>query len=123
MKTKTMKEKLPMTEVLAWLHENHPELHAAALAERDWLWLCCDLRGDHNQAVRDSLCEFGFRFAKRGHTLPSGQVSYWSHSCTEPIPFKRRGKSTNKPTATNNSGDDAAPFSSDELAEASLLFA
>ena len=118
-----MKEKLPMTEVLAWLHANHPTLHAAATVERDWLWLCCDLRGDHNKAVRDSISEYGFRFAKRGHTLPNGFVSFWSHSCTKPIPFKRRGKSANKPTATNNSDDNAAPFSSDELAEASALFA
>jgi hypothetical protein len=117
-----MKEKLEMSEVLAWLQTNHPELHAAAEVERDWLWLCSDLRGDHNKPVRDSLCEFGFRFAKRGHELPSGQVSFWSHSCTKPIPFKRRGKSASKPTATNNSGDSAASFSSDELAEASALF-
>jgi len=118
-----MKEKLPMIEVLAWLHANHRELHAAAEVERDWLWLCCDLRGDHNKNVRDSLCEFGFRFAKHGHTLPSGQVSFWSHSCTKPIPFKRRGKSASKQTATKTSGENAAPFSSDELAEASALFA
>ena len=111
-----------MTEVLAWLHANHPELHAAAAIDRDWLWLCTDLRGDHNKAVRDSIGEYGFRFAKRGHTLQNGHVSYWSHSCTKPIPFKRRGNSATKPTATNNSGDNAAPFSSDELAEASALF-
>jgi hypothetical protein len=116
-----MKEKLPMAEVLAWLHANHPELHAAAAIDRDWLWLCYDLRGDHNKGVRDSLCEFGFRFAKRGHEI-KGRVSFWSHSCTKPIPFKRRGKSTGKSTTTNNSGDSAALFSSDELAEASALF-
>jgi hypothetical protein len=112
-----MKEKLPMIEVLAWLHAHHPELHATAEVERDWLWLCHDLRGDHNQAVRDSICEYGFRFAKRGHTLPSGQVSYWSHSCLRPIPFKRRGKL--QPTKTIHD----APFSSAELAAASQLFA
>ncbi len=114
-----MKEKLPMTEVLAWLHANHPTLHTAVEVERDWLWLCCDLRGEHNQAVRDSISEYGFRFAKRGHTLPSGIVSFWSHSCTKPIPFKRRGKSTN-PSTTDTKD---APFSSAELAEASALFA
>lgn len=118
-----MKEKLPMIEVLAWLHTNYPELHAAAETERDWLWLCHDLRGEHNKPLRDSLCEFGFRFAKHGHTLPSGQVSFWSHSCTKPTPFKRRGKSTSKPTANKNSGNNVAPFSSDELAVASALFA
>jgi hypothetical protein len=118
-----MKEKIPMTEVLAWLQANHPALHAAATIERDWLWLCCDLRGDHNKAVRDSIGEYGFRFAKRGHSLPDGQVSYWSHSCLKPIPFKRRGNSGTKPTTTKPSGDNDAPFSSDELAEASALFA
>ncbi len=94
----TTKEKLPMTEVLAWLHANHPNLHAAIEVERDWLRLCCDLRGKHHQAVRDSISEFGFRFAKRGHTLPSGTVSFWSHSCTKSIPLKRRGKSTKPST-------------------------
>jgi hypothetical protein len=118
-----MKDKLPMIEVLAWLHANHPTLHAAVEAGRDWFWLCCDLRGEHNQTVRDTIVEYGFRFAKRGHTLPSGNVSYWSHSCTKPIPFKRRSKFASKSTSTNNSGDNAAPFSSEELAEASALFA
>ena len=108
-----------MTEVLAWLHANHPTLHATAEPERDWLWLGCDLRGDHHQAVRDSISEYGFRFAKRGHTLPSGTVSFWSHSCTRPIPFKRRGQSTNHSTSSSPN----APFSSAELAEASALFA
>ena len=108
-----------MTEVLAWLHVNHPTRHAAVELERDWIWLGCDLRGDHNQAVRDSISEYGFRFAKCGHTLPSGIVSFWSHSCTKPIPFKRRGKSIN-PSTTDTKD---APFSSAELAEASALFA
>ena len=112
-----MKEKIHITEVLAWLHASHPTLHAAAVIERDWLWLCCDLRGDHNKAVRDSIGEYGFRFAKRGHTLPNGQVSFWSHSCKKPIPFKRRGQST-KQIETKTSGGNNAPFSSDELAEA-----
>ena len=118
-----MREKIPMTEVLVWLQANHPALHATAEVERDWLWLCYDLRGDHNKAVRDSIGEYGFRFAKRGHTLPSGHLSFWSHSCLKPIPFKHRNKSNNKSTETKTSGDSEAPFSSDELAEASRLFA
>ena len=118
-----MKEKIPMTEVLAWLQANHPALHAAATVERDWLWLVCDLRGDHNKTVRDSIVEYGFRFAKRGHTLPDGRVSFWSHSCLKPIPFKRRANSGNKPTETKTPSDGAVAFSSDELAEAARLFA
>jgi hypothetical protein len=118
-----MKEKIPITEVLAWLQANHPELHAAAEIERDWLWLSCDLRGDHNKAVRDSIGKYGFRFCKRGHTLPSGRTSHWAHSCTKPIPFKHHGKASTKPTRTKDSVDDRNPFSSDELSEAARLFA
>jgi len=118
-----MKERIPMTEVLAWLQANHPDLHTAAEIERDWLWLCSDLRGDHNKATRDSIGEYGFRFAKKGHTLPSGKVSFWGHSCQKPIPFKHRGKSSTKQTETKDSGESPTPFSSDELAEAARLFA
>jgi len=118
-----MKERIPMTEVLAWLQANHPALHAASEIERDWLWLSCDLRGDHNKAVRDSIGEYGFRFAKRGHTLPSGKVSFWSHSCLRPIPFKHRRTASTKQIRTKDSVDDPIPFSSDELSEAARLFA
>jgi hypothetical protein len=83
---------IPMTEVLAWLKEHHPALHHTAEQDRDWLWLTADLRGDQNKAVRDSINhEGGFRFAKRGHTLPSGRVAFWGHSCSHPIGFKRKG--------------------------------
>jgi hypothetical protein len=116
-----MKERIPMTEVLAWLQVNHPTLHAASEIERDWLWISCDLRGDHNKAVRDSIGEYGFRFCKHGHTLPSGKVSFWSHSCLRPIPFKHRRTASTKPN--KELGHNPAQFSSDELAEAARLFA
>lgn len=81
-----------MSEVLAWLAEHHPALHKAAEPDRAWLWITANLKGDHNKAVRDSINhEGGFRFAKRGHTLPSGRVAFWGHSCSHPIGFKRKG--------------------------------
>lgn len=82
-----------MSEVLAWLLEHHPSLHATVEQDRDWLWLTADLKGGQNQAVRDSINhEGGFRFAKRGHALPSGKVAFWGHSCSHPVGFKRTGK-------------------------------
>ena len=120
MKIKPMKSPHSQTEVLAWLLANYPALHAAVEIERDWLWLSYDLRGAHQQAVRDALVAFGFRYAKRGHLLPSGKLSFWGHSCTRPIPFQRRGK-TNKAGPPTQS-DNGAWFSPAELAEAAALF-
>lgn len=77
------------TETLAWLTEHHPELRAVAEIDRNWVWLCCDLRGD--EATRKSLKEFGFVFSRRGgHPLPSGKVGTWGNSCTHPLPFYRK---------------------------------
>lgn len=86
---------MPQSEVLAWLHEHHPQLHADAELERDWCWLSTDLRGDHNKATREAIKQFGFRFAKRGHPLPSGKEGRWGHSCTKPIPFHRKSGASN----------------------------
>ncbi len=94
--------KIPMTEVLAWLQEHHPALHRDAAIERDWVWLCTDLRGDHNKPARESIKEQGFRFAKRGHALPDGKIAYWAHACQRPIAFKRKGKAGAE--ASNKSG-------------------
>ena len=80
-----------MTEVLAWLQQHHPQLQRTAEPDRDWLWITADLRGDDNKPARESIKANGFRFARRGHTLPSGRVAFWAHSCTHPIGFKRGG--------------------------------
>jgi len=84
---------IPASQVLAWLREHHPELHAVAELERDWCWLSVDLRGDHNKAVRESIKQYGFAYKRRGvHILPSGKGGTWSHSCEKPLRFvKRRG--------------------------------
>jgi len=80
------------TEVLAWLAEHHPELHAAAELDRDWVWLVWDGRGDQNKATRDAIKEFGFSFCFKGHALPSGKQGGWAHHCLKPIPFRRKGQ-------------------------------
>lgn len=82
------------TEVLEYLAEHHPELHAAAEIDRSWVWLCVDLRGDHNKELRDAIGKqgLGFRFAPKGHPLESGHIGTWSHSCDKPIPFRRKGR-------------------------------
>lgn len=104
------------TEVLEWLLENHPQLHANAELDREWIWLPVDLRGEHNKAVRESIGRkgVGFIFCPKGHPLPSGQVGTWAHHCTKPIPFKRRGSklSTTKHEPIEElSAEEAAFFS------------
>lgn len=84
---KRKREKRGQVEVLEWLADTHSELHGAAEIDRDWIWLPVDLRDDPE--TRASIKEFGFRFAKRGHALPSGRVGTWGHACSHPIPFKR----------------------------------
>ena len=73
--------------------ESHPELHRTAELDRNWVWLPVDLRGDDNKPTREALKEFGFRFAKRGHALPSGATGTWAHCCEVPMRFTRKGGS------------------------------
>ena len=80
------------TEVLQWLHENHPQLHLVAELERSWLWISADLSGDHNKATRESLKAYGFAYKRNGvHILPSGKGGNWSNSCEAPTRFLKRG--------------------------------
>jgi uncharacterized protein involved in type VI secretion and phage assembly len=102
-----MKEKIPTTEVLAWLQAEHPALHQTAAVERAWVWLTADLRGDHNQTARESIKAYGFRFARNGHALPDGKIAHWAHSCSRPIAFKRKGKGG--ATAKRNKSINAGP--------------
>ena len=87
---------IPATDVLKWLADNHPELHAKAVAERDWVWLAeVNLSGDHNKATRESLTGFGFVFKslkRPAHLLPDGRGARWAHHGSKPIPFKRKGR-------------------------------
>ena len=78
-------------QALEWLAASHPELHAVAETERDWVWIAApSLAGDHNKAVRESLKAFGFRWAKGGHVLPSGRMGTWGHACLHPTRFKHK---------------------------------
>jgi len=95
------------TDVLAWLAEHHPALHSVAELDRSWVWLAVDLRGDHNKPVRESIKEAGFRFAKRGHALPSGKQGSWAHHCQKPIPFHRKRKASGQ-DQTETTGKEAS---------------
>jgi hypothetical protein len=90
--------KLSQVDVLAWLQQNHPGLHAEP--DRRWIWISDNLSGGNNKPVREDLKKIGFRFAKNGHTTPSGTLAHWGHHCDAPIPFKRSGGKVdhNKPT-------------------------
>lgn len=86
------REKIKAEVVLEWLTSHFPALAEKVEQERDWVWLAADLRGEENKATRDAIKEYGFRFAKKGHPLPSGREGTWAHACTRPLPFKRKGK-------------------------------
>jgi hypothetical protein len=94
--------------VLEWLAEHHPELHKTAEIDRNWVWLCCGefLKGDEpeKKAIRDAIGGFGFRYARNGHPMPSGNVGIWAHSCLVPKRF-----AGGKPTA--NSKQQSKPKS------------
>ena len=93
MSDKKPRERIPQVDLLTWLQANHPALHMAAKLDRDWIWLVADVRGEDKKAVREAIKEFGFIFSRHGgHTLPSGKVGMWGHSCSRPMPFNRRGK-------------------------------
>ena len=114
-----MKEKISQSEVLAWLKEKHPELHAKSGLDRNWVWVAYDLRGDQNKATRESIKEFGFRFAKKGHALENGKIAMWGHCCDRPMPFKRKGGGGK----VGPKGEQAdGGFTAAELAEAAALF-
>ncbi len=102
------REPIPQSEVLGWLAANWPDLHEVAETERAWVWLPVDLRGDHNKAKREALKEFGFRFAFRGHPLPSGKNGTWGHCCMRPMPFKRKGQ-RKEPNHTNHNQQASEP--------------
>lgn len=100
------KELRPMTEVLSWLLENHPQLHEGCELDRSWIWLDFDLRGDTNKAARESIKAYGFRFCKNGHTLPNGKIAHWAHSCEHPISFHRKKKVAAGKSPSETATDD-----------------
>ena len=115
-------ERISQLEVLAWLQTNHPALHAGVEIDRAWVWITTSLKPAHIKctsgeceklaAVRRSLGDYGFVFARRLHPLPSGKLGTWGHSCLKPLPFKRRGKGGTAPrekkTAEQTEGDSEA---------------
>lgn len=110
MKTKTKRERIPQTEVLAWLQQNHPRLHKAAEIERDWVWIAADLRGDNNKPTRESIKEYGFIFSRKGgHPLPSGKMGTWAHACEKPIRFKRNGSKPRQSQADDTGNEQPEP--------------
>jgi hypothetical protein len=125
--SKPPREKIPITEVLQWLHDNHPELHKVAEIDRNWLWIVADLRGDHNKAIRESIGRkeggYGFAFAAKGHTLPSGNVAHWAHSCEHPTRFKNKHAKKSGSNPATQDHDTGSQLSEKELSEIASAFA
>lgn len=101
-KPKRQRIKRSMDEVMDWLAKNYPQLDAEI--DRSWVWITADLRGEQNREIREDLKDFGFRFAKRGHALPSGDMGTWGHSCQRPIRFS--GSKSPKPKNENEGEDE-----------------
>src|SRR5688572_15816890 len=115
------REPIPQTEVLAWLSANHPELFQSAELDREWTWLTASLKPPHPKcecaecaklaAVRRSLSDYGFVFARRNlHLLPNGKLGTWGHSCLKPLPFHRKrasGAAHTNPIPTTQESADA----------------
>ena len=60
----------------------------------DWVWVTTNLQ--HHPDARTALKEMGFRYAKRGHALPSGSTGTWAHSCQHPTPTWKGKHKSNK---------------------------
>lgn len=109
-------------ELLAWLASEHPAVEAEQ--DRHWVWVSTNLKDQ--PAVRESLKAQGFRFARNGHTLPSGKMGTWGHHCDAPTPYRRKG-SKQASTSTKNEPQRADPLAgaprelSDEEAMNALL--
>ena len=116
MKPKTM----PLDDILSVLDEQHPDLEWEA--DRCWIWITSEIGPVHRvkgctcsqcqerAAIRKALGRdgLGFIYAKRGHTCPSGAVSYWGHHSTHPIPFFRRHKSSRSAANTGTEKESVA---------------
>lgn len=87
MKTpKPKRERIPQSEVFAWVEANYPEL--AVEAERAWVWIATP---PLPEPAEKALSAYGFiRSKKGGHLLPSGRLGLYGHSCEKPMPFKRK---------------------------------
>jgi hypothetical protein len=97
---------IPQTEVLAWLHEKHPDLHATCEIDRDWVWITENLK--ERPEVRESIKPYGFRFCAKGHPLPCGKTGTWAHHCEHPTGNYRKGKGK-KPTDNNKETEQLTP--------------
>ena len=115
------REPVPQSDVLGWLAANYPQLHEVAEIERAWVWLPWDGRGEDNKPIREALKAFGFKFAFKGHQLPSGKRGTWGHCCTRPMPFRRHSKRNGGPANRNNDNNQASEAGFPEDLEAEAL--
>jgi len=79
------KNTIPQETVFSWVKEHHPNLYVEI--DRHWVWISADLRND--KVTRQALKDYGFRYAMRGHKLPSGKYGNWGHHCQHPVWRKR----------------------------------
>lgn len=112
----TVNTKAPsQSAVLAWVKAELPQLDVEI--DRKWVWVTNNLSGPENKPVREKLKAEarerfgrGFKWAKKGHPLPSGKTGTWGHSCKAPIPFyyTKGGKPKPQPTKSTSSLEEEA---------------
>lgn len=77
-----------MEQVAGEVQRALPDLASGLRMDRNWLWL---VAAKPPKEQREKLKAIGFRFARDGHALETGEVAMWGHSCERPTRFKRRG--------------------------------
>lgn len=111
-------------QVIAEVAAHHPHLIESNALEQDraWLWLCGDFSSEQHADLRKSLGRegIGFRFAPKGHKLPSGRVAHWAHHCDRPTKFKGKGGGkgnapANSQKSVQTNTPEIAEISTDEL--------
>lgn len=112
---------VPMDDLIDQLESGFPGVEWEA--DREWLWITTDLAPHRNKCACEQCVEraairkgigkqaLGFLYAKNGHTLPSGAVSFWGNHCQRPQRFARRSSKTKGEPQTD--GADNQPQTSD----------
>jgi hypothetical protein len=127
------RERITQLTVLEWLKTNHYHLFETAAVDREWVWITESLKPPHEKcacddcaklaAVRKSVGEYGFVFARRLHVLPDARLGTWGHACLKPIPFHRgRNKGGTERDDQTSTDQQPQPESADAVRRAALAF-
>jgi hypothetical protein len=104
--SQTPKPKMTQEEVMVRLQAELAPLVGHIEPDRSWLWCSANLKGCGKSRpgkpcpcerctkmveIRTRLKAIGFAFTEKGHTLASGSVAYWYHTCDGPAAYRGGG--------------------------------